>query len=40
MTDPRDERTHQGRAVIDGSTLKLTGCALKIFCKSQVRTRV
>ncbi|KQT88565.1 hypothetical protein ASG48_02220 [Aurantimonas sp. Leaf443] len=40
VTGLRDERTHQGRAVIEGSTLKLAGCALKIFCKSQVRTRV
>ncbi|MBB4004262.1 MAG: DUF2147 domain-containing protein [Aurantimonas endophytica] len=39
VTDPRDDRTYQGTAVIEGNQLKLTGCALSIFCKTQVWTR-
>ncbi|UIJ70585.1 DUF2147 domain-containing protein [Aurantimonas sp. HBX-1] len=39
VTDPRDDRTYQGTAVIEGNQLKLTGCALRIFCKTQVWTR-
>ncbi|MCQ0987969.1 DUF2147 domain-containing protein [Jiella marina] len=40
VTDPRDDRTYSGSATVGGGTLKLTGCALKIFCKTQVWTRV
>jgi uncharacterized protein (DUF2147 family) len=35
ITDPKDDKTYTGSASVSGSSLKLTGCALKIFCKSQ-----
>ncbi|MBO0904615.1 DUF2147 domain-containing protein [Jiella sonneratiae] len=40
VTDPRDNRTYSGSASVGASQLKLTGCALKVFCKTQVWTRV
>ena len=40
VTDPRDNRTYSGSAKVDATQLKLTGCALKIFCKTQVWVRV
>lgn len=41
LFNPEDERTYSGRATLNGDgTLKLKGCALKIFCKSQTWTRV
>ncbi|MBN9217671.1 MAG: DUF2147 domain-containing protein [Mesorhizobium sp.] len=39
VTDPRDEKTYSGRATLNGNTLKLTGCALKIFCQTEVWQR-
>ena len=35
ITDPNAEKTYSGSATITGDSLKLTGCALKIFCKTQ-----
>jgi uncharacterized protein (DUF2147 family) len=35
ITDPADDKTYSGSARLTGSTLKMTGCALKVFCKSQ-----
>lgn len=35
VIDPRDDRTYSGNAVVKGGKLELTGCALKIFCKTQ-----
>ena len=35
ITDPADDKTYSGSARLTGTTLKMTGCALKIFCKSQ-----
>lgn len=40
VTDPRDDRTYSGSATVQGTQLKLTGCALKIFCKTQTWVRV
>jgi uncharacterized protein (DUF2147 family) len=34
ITDPEDDKTYSGFATVNGDTLKLKGCALKIFCKS------
>lgn len=39
VTDPRDDRTYSGRATLSGDTLKLTGCALKIFCQTETWSR-
>ena len=35
ITDPADDKTYSGSAKLAGSSLKMTGCALKIFCKTQ-----
>ncbi|MEP1206770.1 MAG: DUF2147 domain-containing protein [Rhizobiaceae bacterium] len=35
ITDPSDGKQYSGSAKIGGSSLKLRGCALKIFCKTQ-----
>ena len=35
ITDPADDKTYSGSATITGAAMKMTGCALKIFCKSQ-----
>jgi len=35
ITDPADNKTYSGSAKLSGSSLKMTGCALKVFCKSQ-----
>lgn len=39
ITDPEAEKTYAGSAEVKGSSLKLTGCALKIFCKTQTWAR-
>ena len=35
LTDPKEDKTYSGSAKVNGSSLSLTGCALKIFCKTQ-----
>ena len=35
VTDPADNKTYSGSASVAGSNMKLTGCALKVFCKTQ-----
>ncbi|KQT55295.1 hypothetical protein ASG54_21140 [Aureimonas sp. Leaf460] len=35
ITDPEADRTYAGSAEVNGASLKLTGCALKVFCKTQ-----
>jgi uncharacterized protein (DUF2147 family) len=35
LTDPKDDKTYSGSATLSGPSLSLTGCALKIFCKTQ-----
>ena len=35
ITDPTDDKTYSGTAKVGESSLKLRGCALKIFCKTQ-----
>lgn len=39
VTDPRDDRSYSGNAAVTGDVLKLQGCALKVFCKTQTWTR-
>ena len=39
ITDPAADKTYAGSATVSGASMKLTGCALKIFCKSQTWTR-
>ncbi len=35
VTDPADNKEYSGSASLSGSKMKLKGCALKIFCKTQ-----
>lgn len=35
ITDPADDKTYSGKATVSGPSLKMKGCALKIFCKTQ-----
>lgn len=35
ITDPADDRVYTGSAKVSGSSMKMKGCALKIFCKTQ-----
>ncbi|TFF25570.1 DUF2147 domain-containing protein [Jiella endophytica] len=39
ITDPNNGKTYEGTAKVSGNSLRLTGCALKIFCRSQTWTR-
>ena len=40
ITDPKDDRTYSGSARLSGARLDMTGCALKIFCKTQVWSKL
>ena len=35
IVDPSDSKEYSGSAKVSGSKMKLRGCALKIFCKTQ-----
>lgn len=35
IVDPSDSKEYSGSAKVSGSSMKLRGCALKIFCKTQ-----
>ncbi len=35
ITDPADDKQYSGSAKISGSAMKMRGCALKVFCKTQ-----
>ncbi|PHP68323.1 hypothetical protein CSC94_06655 [Zhengella mangrovi] len=39
ITDPADDKTYSGSAKVTGASMKLKGCALKIFCKTQTWTK-
>lgn len=39
VTDPSDDKTYSGSAKVTGDWLKLKGCVLSIFCKSQTWRR-
>jgi len=39
ITDPTDDKKYAGSAKVSGSSLKMRGCALKIFCKTQIRKK-
>ncbi|NTE88411.1 DUF2147 domain-containing protein [Agrobacterium rubi] len=40
ITDPADQKTYSGSGTVSGTTLKLKGCALKIFCQTVVWNRL
>ncbi len=35
ITDPADDKEYSGSAKVSGASMKMKGCALKIFCKTQ-----
>lgn len=35
ITDPEDDKEYSGSAKVNGSSMKLKGCALKVFCQTQ-----
>lgn len=39
LYNPDDGRTYTGTIRLDGGTLSLTGCALKVFCQTQIWRR-
>ncbi|MBW8734101.1 MAG: DUF2147 domain-containing protein [Asticcacaulis sp.] len=40
ITDPSDDKTYVGNAVVGGDKLKLQGCVFKVFCRTQTWTRL
>ncbi|OJF97357.1 DUF2147 domain-containing protein [Pararhizobium antarcticum] len=40
ITDPANDKTYSGSASINGGSLKMRGCVLKVLCKSQTWTRM
>jgi uncharacterized protein (DUF2147 family) len=39
ITDPADDKEYSGAAKVSGSSMRLKGCALKVFCKTQTWTK-
>jgi uncharacterized protein (DUF2147 family) len=39
ITDPQTNRTYSGTLTLSGDSIKLTGCAMNVLCKSQTWTR-
>ena len=39
VIDPRDGKSYDGRASVEGNQLVLTGCVARVFCRSQTWTR-
>ncbi|SES15344.1 DUF2147 domain-containing protein [Rhizobium sp. NFR03] len=40
VTDPDNDKTYSGSAAVAGNQLKLKGCVMKVFCKSQTWSRL
>ncbi|MEM7214798.1 MAG: DUF2147 domain-containing protein [Pseudomonadota bacterium] len=40
ITDPEDNKEYTGSAKVGSSSMKLKGCALKIFCQTQTWKRL
>jgi len=40
ITDPKDDKTYDGSATVTGNNLKLQGCVMKVFCKTQIWVRL
>jgi uncharacterized protein (DUF2147 family) len=40
ITDPADDKQYSGTARVSGTSMKMKGCALKIFCKTQTWTKL
>jgi uncharacterized protein (DUF2147 family) len=40
ITDPSEDKTYSGYGTVSGKALKMKGCVMSIFCKSQTWTRL
>ena len=40
ITDPESDKTYSGSGSVNGNSLKMKGCVLKVLCKSQTWTRL
>ena len=40
LTDPSEDKTYSGYGTVSGNSVRMKGCVLKIFCKSQTWTRL
>ena len=40
ITDPTDDKTYSGSASVSGASMKLKGCVMSVFCKSQTWNRL
>jgi uncharacterized protein (DUF2147 family) len=40
ITDPAANKTYSGSGTVSGDTVKMKGCAMKVFCRSQTWTRL
>lgn len=40
ITDPAEDKTYSGSGSVSGNSLKMKGCVLKVFCKSQTWSRL
>ncbi len=40
ITDPSDDKTYSGYGTVSGNSLKMKGCVMSVFCKSQTWNRL
>ncbi len=40
VTDPADDKVYTGSASVKGSSMRLKGCALKVFCRTQTWRKI
>lgn len=40
ITDPANDKTYSGSAAVAGASLKMKGCVMKVFCKSQTWSKI
>ncbi len=40
ITDPAADKTYSGSGTVNGNSLKMKGCVMKILCKTQTWTRL
>ncbi|MCX8999166.1 DUF2147 domain-containing protein [Rhizobiaceae bacterium BDR2-2] len=40
ITDPQEDKTYSGSGSVSGNVLRMKGCVMKVFCKSQNWTRL
>ncbi|MDO6966769.1 DUF2147 domain-containing protein [Rhizobium alvei] len=40
ITDPEDDKTYSGYGTVSGNALKMKGCVMSVFCKSQTWKRI